>query len=114
MDDDRVAPDRRPSEPQTPAIYPGNIVALTLAEGAAPLRCYVGEVQAVDEKGVRITLMDWIAGSFVGMDMFAPWNRITAALVATEDHSLDKSGMTAFTKWQTSMNTQTAPKPGAS
>ena len=40
----------------------GFLVALTLKEGAAPLRCYVGEVQSADEHGVRLT-----QGFFMGV-----------------------------------------------
>lgn len=61
-------------------------VALALEEGSAPLRSYVGEVQALDCRGVRLTLIDWIFGAMLGSDMFVPWDRITAALIATEDH----------------------------
>ncbi len=64
----------------------GFLVALTVKEGTAPLRCYVGEVQSADEHGVRLTLADWIVDMASGWDFFAPWESITAALVATEAH----------------------------
>jgi len=33
-------------------------VALTLKPNVAPLRSYVGQIQAVDAEGIRITLVD--------------------------------------------------------
>lgn len=68
------------------AIEPGQWVALVLRPRSAPMRCYVGEVQAADERGVRLTLIDWVVGAACGSDFFAPWDQITSALVATADH----------------------------
>ena len=85
-------------------IYKGNIVAVVLRPDAAPLRCYVGEVQAVDDRGLRITCMDWFIGQFSGFDVFAPWSQITAVQVATEEHSLEGDGMDKFAAWQNMMN----------
>jgi hypothetical protein len=85
-----------------PTLQPGWWVALTLAAGSAPLRCYVGEVQAVDERGVRITLVDWLLGMACGFDLFVPWRNIESALVGTDQHSLDHFGDEAG-KWQTRM-----------
>jgi len=76
----------------------GFFVALTLRHGAAPLDVYVGQVQEVDEHGVRITLVDWLIGAASGWDFFAPWSTIESALVGTPDHTLpfgDDAG-----KWQ--------------
>ena len=85
-------------------IYKGNIVAVVLKPGSAPLRCYIGEVQAVDDRGLRITCMDWIIGQFCGLDVFAPWPQITAIQVATEEHSLQSGdGMKQFATWQETM-----------
>ncbi len=81
------------------ALVPGYWVALTLQEGAAPLRCYVGRVQAVDEHGVRITLIDWLTGTATDWDFFASWSVITSALVATPEHHLEDFGKSA-SKWQ--------------
>ncbi len=83
-------------------------VALTLRPGAAPLRCYVGEVQAVDDRGVRITLVDWVTGRAVGNDLFAPWAEISAALVCTPDHDRGLFGEDAR-RWQALMGST----PGA-
>jgi hypothetical protein len=74
-------------------------VALTLREGTAPLRCYVGQVQAVDEHGVRITLIDWLTGAANEWDFFATWDSITSALVATPAHATELFA-DAAAKWQ--------------
>lgn len=94
--------ERRPSVPQSEkartarptaeTLRPGYAVALALKEGAAPLRCYVGEVQEVDEHGVRLSLLDWIIGSPSGWDFFAPWESITSALVCTPEHHKERFG----------------------
>jgi hypothetical protein len=88
----------------------GFFVALTLRHGAAPLDVYVGQVQAVDERGVRITLIDWIIGTASGWDFFAPWASIESALVGTPDHSLpfgDDAG-----KWQEQVKNVRAAERG--
>ena len=80
----------------------GHDVAMTLKPGAAPLRCYVGRVQAVDDRGVRVTLMDWIVGGYVKEDLFVPWEQMTSVLVATDEH--DRSLFAeAAAEWQTQM-----------
>lgn len=80
-------------------IETGMWIALTMAANSAPLRCYVGEVQAVDDCGVRITLIDWIVGAACGYDFFAPWAQIVSALVATSEHDLSGFGKEAA-RWQ--------------
>ena len=90
-------------------IYKGNVVAVTLKRDAAPMRCYVGEVQAVDNLGLRITMLDWIVGRFTGFDVFMPWSQVTSIKVATEEHSLEKDGIDSFGQWQTEMNKMVAP-----
>ena len=47
---------------------------------------FVGEVQAVDNRGVRLTLIDWFVGSFSGWDVFVPWLEIKEAWIATPEH----------------------------
>jgi len=76
-------------------LVPGYAVALVLKEGTAPHRCYVGEVQAVDEHGVRITLIDWIAGQFTGWNFLAPWESITSAMIATPDRDIQSFAVEA-------------------
>jgi len=68
---------------QIPVVLaPGNVAALVVKDGTAQNRCYVGKVLAVDEHGVRLTLMDWRAASFRGWDFFAPWENVSSAMVA--------------------------------
>jgi hypothetical protein len=74
------------------SLKPGYVVALVLKEGIAPMRCYVGEVQNVDDRGIRLTLVGWIIGAFLSWDFFAPWESITAALVATPNHDIKSFG----------------------
>jgi hypothetical protein len=52
------------------------------------MRCFVGEVQAVDVRGVRITLIDWFTGFFSGADMWFPWDGIAAIETYTDQHDL--------------------------
>ncbi len=80
----------------------GYLVALSLSENAAPLRSYVGEVQEVDSKGIRITLIDWIIGNFSHDDLFISWTNIEASLIATPEHDRGLFIESAI-KWQTSM-----------
>jgi len=70
-----------------------------LAEGAAPLRCYIGQVGEVDEHGIRVTLSDWVDGAASSWDFFAPWTSITSALVGTPARDTKGFGLAA-SKWQ--------------
>lgn len=101
-------PSGRTTKPATPpknqpTLQPGYWVALTLKPHTAPLRCYVGKVQGVDEHGVRLTLVDWVVGAAVNWDFFAPWESITSALIATPDHDVDNFGEAA-SNWQSRMD----------
>ena len=51
-----------------------------------PLRCYVGQVQAVDAQGIRLTLIDWLVGMADDFDVFVPWRHIESAFIATPEH----------------------------
>jgi hypothetical protein len=88
----------RREEPEL--LEPGFLVALTLRPGAAPLRCYVGEVQHVGIWGIRLTLVDWISGLMTGSDFVVPWSEITAILVGTPEHDIAMFGEDAK-RWQT-------------
>ena len=59
----------------------------------------VGEVQAVDARGVRITLMDWLLGMPTGNDFYAPWSAIRSSLIATDQHDLGMF-LEEASKWQ--------------
>ncbi|RBQ20473.1 hypothetical protein DP939_11910 [Spongiactinospora rosea] len=84
-------------EGQRRCFEPGFVVALRVREGAAPLRSYVGKVQAADEHGVRVTLADWLVGGFVSHDLFVPWANIEVAYIATEDYT---PGEGELGRWQ--------------
>jgi hypothetical protein len=62
-------------------------VAIILRQPINGLACYVGEVQATDERGLRVTLIDWISGTFTGMDWCFGWADIAAMEVCTDQHS---------------------------
>lgn len=50
-------------------------------------RCgIVGEVQAVDEHGVRVTCIDWVVGRFSSWDVFVPWGELKEVDIATPEH----------------------------
>jgi hypothetical protein len=83
-------------------LAPGFWVAVTLRPDAAPLRVYVGRVQAVDERGMRLTLVDWITGGADSWDFYAPWSEVTSMLIATPDHATEGFGDAAH-EWQERM-----------
>ncbi len=85
---------RNTARPPRP-LKPGDWVALALKEPVANLRCYVGEVQALDERGCTITLIDWLIGSATGYDFWSPWANVLGALVATRAHDLSRYGDSA-------------------
>ncbi len=95
-------------------------VALTLKPGTAPLHSYVGQIQSIDGRGIRITLIDWLFGRATGWDLFVPKSNIESALVCTENHDLESFGDAAG-RWQSRMDdkrkqsSKTAPPeaPGA-
>jgi hypothetical protein len=78
-------------------------VAVTLKPNTAPLRCYAGQVQAIGPEGLRLTLIDWIAGSAMNWDLFIPHANIESMLIATDEHDQRAFGEAAG-KWQTAMN----------
>ena len=88
------------------SLRPGYVVALTLAKGAAPLRSYVGKIMAIDEYGLRLTLVDWFVGMFTSYDLFVSWRNLESAYVCTEEHDLDSFADVAG-KWQEAMNKKT-------
>jgi hypothetical protein len=96
--------------PHAASIQVGYWAAVSLCPDAAPLRCYVGQVDAVDQRGIRLTLVDWLSGTPSGWDLFAPWEQITSMLVATPDHDVQSFGEATST-WQTKMNGLSNPSP---
>jgi hypothetical protein len=72
-------------------------VGVALAEPVAGLRYYCGEIQALDDRGVRVTGFDWLVGLFTQFDVWFPWTNVLGMTeVATSDHSMhewaDKAG----------------------
>jgi hypothetical protein len=47
---------------------------------------HVGQVQAVDGQGVRLSQIDWAIGNFSNWDIFIPWGEIRWARMATPEH----------------------------
>jgi hypothetical protein len=93
---------RQSSKAARPLLKPGWWVALTLKPGTAPLRCYVGQIQALSDDGIRLTLADWFSGMATGYDFYVPNRNVESALVCTEEHDLKGFGDHAG-KWQTAM-----------
>jgi hypothetical protein len=93
---------KQTSKQPQPLLKPGWWVALTLKPDTAPLRCYVGQIQALSDDGVRLTLVDWFTGMAAGYDFYVPHRNIESALVCTEEHDLKGFGDHAG-KWQTNM-----------
>jgi hypothetical protein len=84
------------------SIEVGYWMAVVLPKDTAPLRCYVGKVQAVDDHGIRLTLVDWITGMASNYDFFVAWRNLESALIATPEHSTHDFGQQAG-QWQEAM-----------
>lgn len=67
---------------RTSGLAPGFWVALCLHPGTAPRRSYAGKVEAIDERGVRVALLDLVTRAPSGTHFFAPWASIASSLVA--------------------------------
>lgn len=65
-------------------------VVLTLERDCAPMRSYTGRVEDLDERGVRLALIDWRDGEATDIHLFVPWRSITSALVATDAADLSR------------------------
>ncbi|MGH7781070.1 MAG: hypothetical protein ACREQR_14730 [Candidatus Binataceae bacterium] len=85
-----------------PVLRVGWWVAVTLKAGAAPLRCYAGEIQAIDDRGLRLTLIDWFSGMAASWDLFIPHSSLESALVCTDQHDSRSFGEAAG-NWQEHM-----------
>lgn len=81
----------------------GYWVAMGVAQGAAPGRCYVGQIQAIDAYGVQITLVDWLSGQADNWDVFVPWPCVQAVLIATPAHDRTRF-RDAASEWQSTMH----------
>lgn len=67
-------------------------LAIAVLPGTGQNPCIVGQLQALDERGLRITLVDWIGGRADSWDYFVPWAHIGSMLVCTPAHSLELFG----------------------
>jgi hypothetical protein len=97
--------------PNYTGIVQGQVVALALHQPVAGLACYVGEVQAVDARGVRITLLDWTTGLFAGLNFFAPWTNVGGALVAASANRLNGEELASFQQRCEGQAERTEPTP---
>jgi hypothetical protein len=97
----------RSVKPPAPTLDVGYWVAVVLPPGTAPLRCYVGQVQAVDAQGIRLTLVDWLVGMADDFDLFVPWRHLESAFIATPEHDLSDFGRRAG-QWQDAMMPEAA------
>jgi hypothetical protein len=88
-------------------LKPGWWVAVTLKPSIAPLRSYVGKIQAIDGHGIRLTLIDWMTRSANGDDLYIAHSNLECALVATEEHDLELFVEEAE-KWATLMDRKPA------
>jgi hypothetical protein len=79
--------------PSYTTLVQGQVVALALQRPVADEACYIGEVQATDARGVRITVT---TGLLAGLDYFAPWTNIEGALVATSAEHLNGDELDGF------------------
>jgi hypothetical protein len=85
----------------------GYWISATLKKDTAPLRCFVGQVRAVDQRGISVTLRN-IAdetmnyGLFYQFNVFIPWSNLESALIATPHDYLGTFSLAA-SKWQDAM-----------
>jgi hypothetical protein len=98
---------RPANERNEPTLRPGWFVAVVLKLGTAPRRCYAGQIQAVDDQGLRLTLVDWVVGSATSWDLFIPRASLESALVAASEHDLRQFGPMVG-KWQAAMDPEQA------
>ena len=105
------APRKHSAERRALGFAINDLVALSFAAKAAPMRCYVGKVVYLGKDGVRIRLMDRSMGRSCGFDVFVPWRNVESALVATTDHDTSDFGDEAE-HWQMRMNNLDAVSPG--
>lgn len=89
--------------PERPTLQVGWWAAISLKGELAPLRCYVGQIESVDDRGIRITLLDWLIEAALSWDLFVPWECVGPCLIATEEHDSETFGEAAA-KWRTTCN----------
>jgi len=70
-------------------IEKGYWMALTTTPHSGPSLTYVGQVQAIDEHGIRLTLIDWPTRTAAGHDLFVSWKNLRASLIGTAKHDVN-------------------------
>lgn len=89
------------------AIQAGYCVAMSLLPGTAPRNCYIGLVEAVDEYGIRVSLVHWDKesdrlGGYTE-SLFVPWVNINSVLVSTSQQPVRLFMTDRAPKWQSQM-----------
>ncbi|TVT50729.1 hypothetical protein FNH05_15295 [Amycolatopsis rhizosphaerae] len=69
-------------------LVPGYWVRLTLREPVGEEKRPVGQVEYVDEHGIRLSLLDGVTGEAESWDFYAPWTNVLGAVVATPNHDV--------------------------
>jgi hypothetical protein len=72
---------------EQPALQAGYVAEIVVSHAG---RSFVGEVEAIDDRGVKILLYDWVLNGFVGDGLFVPWREITLMYIADDRHDLDE------------------------
>jgi hypothetical protein len=98
-EDEDKAPKQKPSKR---TLERGWIAAVTLKPGALPLRCYIGQIQAFDDRAIRLSLLEPLFGT-PSWDLYVPHDMIKNMLLGTDEHSSDDL-MKEFNSWRTSVN----------
>jgi hypothetical protein len=90
---------KKPTSNRQTLLKVGWWVALTLKPDTASLHCFVGQIEAISDDGIRLTLVDWFDGMPTGYDFYVPHRNIESALVCTDKHNLKGFGDEAG-RWQ--------------
>jgi hypothetical protein len=54
----------------------GDVIAVALNEPSGGACCYVGWIDAIDERGILVNQVDWFIGDTSGKRYFIPWNNV--------------------------------------
>ena len=97
------------------AIRPGYYVALFMVPETAPCSSYIGLVQAADEYGIRINLVDWDNEldriRRLTEDLFVPWFSITSMLVCTDEEPKMRFVRDKAPAWQADIESMITGQP---
>ena len=89
---------------KTQTIQPGYCVAVNMVPETAPDCCYIGMVEAVDDRGILINLVHWddkldMLGGYTE-SLFVPWINIDTILVSTEQQPTRRFMADRARKWK--------------